>query len=176
HSRGPQELLFLGKLDFRPNAEALRWFLAEVFPRLSDARLFAVGGGPPRWLVDAGQHDERIAVTGYVPDERRYLARCGALVLPLQSGGGSRLKALIALASGLPIVSTRVGMEGIDAEPGVHFLRADTPAEWVACLERLVADPGLRQRLACAGRTLVEQHYDWSALRAAVRSAYNWLA
>jgi glycosyltransferase involved in cell wall biosynthesis len=176
HSPGHQELLFLGKLDFRPNAEALRWFLAEVFPRLSDARLFAVGGGPPRWLVDAGQHDERIAVTGYVPDERRYLARCAALVLPLQSGGGSRLKALIALASGLPIVSTRVGMEGIDAEPGVHFLRADTPAEWVACLERLVADAGLRQRLACAGRTLVEQHYDWSALRAAVRSAYDWLA
>jgi glycosyltransferase involved in cell wall biosynthesis len=170
------ELLFLGKLDFRPNAEALRWFVGEVFPKLSAARLFAVGGGPPGWLVDAGQHNERIAVTGYVEDERRYLNRATALVLPLQNGGGSRLKALIALASGLPIVSTGVGMEGLDVEPGVHFLRADTPAEWVACLTQLLTDAGLQKRLAQAGRELVERCYDWSAQRQCVRAAYDWLS
>ena len=110
-------LLFLGKLDFRPNADAIEWFAGSVlrplFKSVPNARLFAVGANPPRWLVEAGQHDDRMAVTGYVVDERSYLARCAALVLPLRTGGGTRLKALIAMASGLPVVSTRLGMEGL---------------------------------------------------------------
>src|SRR5712691_1090946 len=76
----PPNLLFVGKLDFRPNAEAMEWFAREVLPPLHQAmaqiRLFAIGGAPPPWLVRAGQHDDRVAVTGYVDDERRYLARC----------------------------------------------------------------------------------------------------
>jgi glycosyltransferase involved in cell wall biosynthesis len=168
-------VLFLGKLDFRPNAEALRWFLADVFPSLDEVRLFAVGGGPPAWLIQTGQHDDRVAVTGYVADERPYLERCAALVLPLQTGGGSRLKALVAMASGLPVVSTGLGMEGLEAEPGVHYLRADGAAAWTATLRRLLSDAALRSRLAHAGRRLVEQRYDWSAIRADVQAAYAWL-
>jgi glycosyltransferase involved in cell wall biosynthesis len=176
----PPNVLFLGKLDFRPNADALRWFVDDVLPALRAAvtqvRLFAVGAAPPEWLVRVGQHDERVAVTGYVPDERPYLERCAALILPLRVGGGSRLKALIALASGVPIVSTRVGMEGLEAEPGLHYLAAESPAEWVDALQRLLSDTLLRQRLAHAGRQLVEQKYDWSAIRADVRAAYQWLS
>ena len=124
-------LLFLGKLDFRPNAESARVVCrrrccGRCSTRVPTARLFAVGANPPRWLVEAGQHDDRIAVTGYVADERPYLARCAALVLPLRTGGGTRLKALIAMASGLPIVSTRLGMEGLDAEPGEDYLVAES--------------------------------------------------
>jgi polysaccharide biosynthesis protein PslH len=168
-------LLFVGKLDFRPNAVAVRWFMERVLPALPGARLFAVGAAPPAWLIQAGQHDDRIAVTGYVADDRPYLARSAALILPLQTGGGSRLKALIALASGLPIVSTRVGMEGLDAEPDRHFLLAESPTEWVASLGRLLTDSNLRQCLARNGRRLVEQRYDWAAVRADVSAAYAWL-
>jgi glycosyltransferase involved in cell wall biosynthesis len=172
-------LLFVGKLDFRPNAEALEWFVREVLPSLHTAlprvRLFAVGAAPPAWLVRVGQHDDRVAVTGYVEHERRYLERCAALILPVRTGGGSRLKALIALASGLPIVSTRVGMEGLEAEPGVHYLAAESPAEWVHTLHGLLGDTRLRQRLALAGRELVEQQYDWPAIRGEMHVAYQWL-
>jgi glycosyltransferase involved in cell wall biosynthesis len=98
------------------------------------------------------------------------------LILPLRTGGGSRLKALIALASGVPIVSTRVGMEGLETEPGVHYVAVESPAEWVNALHRLLGDAALRQRLAHAGRQLVEQQYDWSAIRAEMRAAYQWLA
>jgi glycosyltransferase involved in cell wall biosynthesis len=114
-------------------------------------------------------------VTGSVSDERPYLARCAALILPLRTGGGSRLKALVAMASGLPIVSTRLGMEGLDAEPGVHFVLADSAAEWVRCLERLLGDPDLRLQLARNGRALVEQRYDWSAIQADLQAAYRSL-
>jgi glycosyltransferase involved in cell wall biosynthesis len=169
-------LLFVGKLDFRPNAVALGWFIREVLPRLGDTCLFAVGDAPPAWLVAAGQHDSRIAVTGYVADERPYFARCSALVLPVQTGGGSRLKALVAMASGLPIVSTRLGMEGLEVEPEVHYLQADSAEEWTASLRRLLQDVPLRQRLACQARALVEERYTWSAMRDRVRAAYAWLS
>jgi glycosyltransferase involved in cell wall biosynthesis len=175
----PPNLLFVGKLDFRPNAEAMEWFTRDVLPPLRQAvpqvRLFAVGAAPPAWLVRIGQHDDRVAVTGYVDDERPYLDRCAVLILPVRTGGGSRLKALIALASGVPIVSTRVGMEGLETEPGVHYVAAESPAEWVNALHRLLGDAALRQRLAHAGRQLVEQQYDWSAIRAEMRAAYQWL-
>jgi glycosyltransferase involved in cell wall biosynthesis len=174
-SQTTTNLLFLGTLDFRPNVEGLRWFIEQVLPRLKDARLFAVGGSPPARLIEAGQRSPRIAVTGQVADERPYLARAQALVLPLRSGGGSRLKALIAMASGLPIVSTAFGMEGFDAEPGHHYLIAESAAEWEVALGQLAADPDLGGRLAANGRELVQERYDWSALRSMVRSAYSWL-
>jgi glycosyltransferase involved in cell wall biosynthesis len=168
-------LLFLGKLDFRPNTEALAWFIREVLPRADANRLFAVGDSPPRWLVRSGQFDERIAVTGYVTDERPYLARCAALVLPVRTGGGSRLKALVAMAVGLPVISTRLGMEGIEAEAGTHFLQAETASEWIDSVRRLRSDAELRRRLACEARALVEQRYDWSAMREHALRAYAWL-
>jgi polysaccharide biosynthesis protein PslH len=160
-------------LDFRPNDEALRWFVEEVLRPLECARLFAVGDAPPKWLVAAGQHDDRVAVTGYVDDDRPYLARSAALILPLKTAAGTRLKALVAMATGLPIVSTAVGMEGLEVEPGTHFLLAESPADWVASLKRLLGDVELRQRLARNGRTLVEERYDWSAVRADALSAYG---
>ena len=165
-------LLFLGKLDFRPNADAIRWFTCEVLRHLPEARLFAVGSHPPEWLVRLGQRDDRIVATGYVNKERPYLRRCAALVLPLQVGTGSRLKALIALASGLPIVSTRVGMEGLEVEPDRHYLAAESVDEWVFALRRVLQDASLRQRLARGGRELVEKRYDWSAIRIQLLNAY----
>jgi glycosyltransferase involved in cell wall biosynthesis len=168
-------LLFLGRLDFRPNAQAIGWFLDRVLRRLPEVRLFAVGAAPPRWLITAGQHDDRVAVTGYVRDERAYIERCAAMLLPLQEGGGSRLKALIAMASGLPIVSTRVGMEGLEAEPDIHYLLAESGSDWVTTLRRLLGDAELGQRLARNARGLVEARYDWAAIHADVRAAYSWL-
>jgi glycosyltransferase involved in cell wall biosynthesis len=93
-------------------------------------------------------------------------------VLPVRAGGGSRLKALVAMASGLPIVSTRFGMEGLDAEPETHYLLAESAEEWLASLSRVLGDAALRQRLALNGRRLVEERYDWSAVRPEVTQAY----
>jgi glycosyltransferase involved in cell wall biosynthesis len=166
-------LLFLGRLDFRPNATALAWFVSEVLAGLPQTRLFAVGAAPPGWLVRAGQHDDRVVVTGYVSDERPYITRCAAMVLPLETGGGSRLKALIAMASGLPIVSTRLGMEGLEAEPGTHYVVAESAIEWLSTLKRLLGDIELRRRLALNARRLVETRYDWGAIQADVRAAYQ---
>jgi polysaccharide biosynthesis protein PslH len=172
-------LLFLGKLDYRPNTEALEWLVTQVLPRLfarvPKARLFVVGDSPPAWLIAAGQRDDRIAVTGLVPDERPYLARAAALVLPMRAAGGSRVKALVALASGVPILSTREGMEGLETGMGAHFLCADTADDWALALGDLLEDAGLRRHLAGSGRELVERCYDWSAIAPSLRAAYAGL-
>jgi glycosyltransferase involved in cell wall biosynthesis len=167
-------LLFLGKLDYRPNGEALRWLIDHVLPRLPRARLFAVGANPPRWLVAAGQRDDRIAVTGAVADERPYLRRAALLLLPLEVAAGSRLKALVALASGLPIVSTPVGMEGLEAAPGEHYACVPDldPAAWATTLADLLSDAARRRQLALAGRPLVERCYAWGAVAPALAAAY----
>jgi glycosyltransferase involved in cell wall biosynthesis len=169
-------LLFLGRLDFRPNAQAIGWFVDEVLLHLPEARLFAVGAAPPRWLIETGKHDDRVAVTGYVADDRAYIERCAVMLLPLQTGGGSRLKALIAMASGLPIVSTRLGMEGLAAEPLTHYLLAESCSDWVTGVRRLLEDVELRQRLARNARRLVESRYDWAAIRKDVQAVYDGLA
>jgi polysaccharide biosynthesis protein PslH len=169
-------LLFVGKLDYRPNAEAVAWLyetvLPGIFQAVPGARLFVVGANPPQWLVRAGQHDERIAVTGHVADERPYLARCAVLLLPVQVAAGSRLKALVALASGLPIVSTALGMEGLEAQPGQDYVQAESAAEWVEAIGQLISRTEQRQTIATRGRALVEQHYDWSAVRPVLDAAY----
>jgi glycosyltransferase involved in cell wall biosynthesis len=169
-------LLFVGKLDYRPNADAVRWLIEHVLPRVFStvpkARLFVVGANPPEWLVKAGQHDDRIAVTGYVADERPYLERCCALLLPVQVAAGSRLKALVALASGVPIVSTALGMEGLEAEAGQHYLRAEAPEEWIDAVNRVIGATATRVALASAGRRLVDDRYEWDAIRPVLHEAY----
>jgi polysaccharide biosynthesis protein PslH len=122
--------------------------------------------------VGTGQRDARVAVTGYVADERPYVARSSVLLLPLRMAAGTRLKALVAMASGLPIVSTRLGMEGLAAVAGEHFLRAETSTQWVAALSSVLCDARLRERLACNARALVEQRYDWPAIAPALQAAY----
>jgi glycosyltransferase involved in cell wall biosynthesis len=88
-------------------------------------------------------------------------------------GGGSRFKALVALASGVPIISTGLGMEGLEAEPERHFLRAESATEFVRSVQQLVHDAALRRRLTAEGRALVERCYDWSALAARLSAAYR---
>lgn len=169
-------LLFVGKLDYRPNADAVRWLIEHVLPRVFSsvptARLFVVGANPPEWLVKAGQHDDRIAVTGYVADERPYLERCCALLLPVQVAAGSRLKALVALASGVPIVSTALGMEGLEAQADQDYLQAESPEDWATAVNRVLSIPGMRADLARRGRQLVEHHYAWDVIRPQLHEAY----
>lgn len=174
-----QTLLFLGKLDFRPNREGIAWLVRRVMPRvfvtLGGVRFFAVGASPPRWLVREGQRNDRLAVTGYVEQEQPYLDRAAMLVLPLRVGGGSRLKALVAFASGIPVLSTRIGMEGLDAVAGEHYAAAESEDEWAEAIVDLLQSPAERARLAVNARRLVEERYDWEQIRPTLDAAYDRL-
>src|SRR4051812_41704682 len=111
-------------MSWGPNGNAASFLIREVLPRVRqvrpDARLLIVGRNPP---ADVAAYHERagVVVTGGVPDVVPYFRDARCLVVPLESGGGTRLKILEAFAAGLPVVSTPVGVEGIDAQNGVHL-------------------------------------------------------
>jgi glycosyltransferase involved in cell wall biosynthesis len=104
-----------------------------------------------------------VTVTGFVPDVRDHMANASALVVPLRSGGGTRLKILEGLSFGVPTVSTTIGAEGLDLVDGEDLLLADEPDAFAAAALTLLRDEAVRERLSRAGRAVVEQHYDWRA-------------
>jgi glycosyltransferase involved in cell wall biosynthesis len=173
-------LLFAGTLDYRPNADAVRWLLDEVMPtvweRVPEARVFVVGRGPAADLVARGQHDPRIAVTGPVESLGPYWARASAYVLPVRGGGGTRFKALEAMAAGLPLASTPMGMEGIAATDGTHYLSGETSDALADASVRLLEDPALRDRLADAALRLVRERYDWRVVASRLLDVYREVA
>jgi glycosyltransferase involved in cell wall biosynthesis len=160
-------LLFTGTLSHPPNAEGIAWFVQEAWPRVRAARpqakLLVVGRDPTPAVRRLGRVSG-VEVVGPVPDVAPYFERARAVVAPLRSGGGTRLKILEALASGRALVSTEVGREGLDLRDSEHLLVADGAADFAAATLRLLADGELRARLAAAGRERVERLYDWCVL------------
>ena len=156
-------LVFTGKMDFRPNVDAMRWFCAEVWPEVKahvpGAHLYIVGKQPHAEVQALAARD--VTVTGYVADILPYFGGADVYIVPLRVGGGTRLKVLEALATGMAIVSTRLGAEGIDLADGEHALLADTAPAFAAATVRLLQDPALRASLGARARALAESRYDW---------------
>jgi glycosyltransferase involved in cell wall biosynthesis len=177
HEPGPRgTLIFAGTLGWYPNRDALEFLLAEIWPALlatrADRRLIVVGRDPGPAARAAAAADTRVEVSGFVPDVRPFLRAAGIYVCPIRVGGGTRLKVLDALAMAKPLVATAVAVEGLDLEEGVHYLRADTAAEFVAQIDRLERSSALRQSLGAAGRQLVVDRYDWRAIGRQLDAAY----
>jgi glycosyltransferase involved in cell wall biosynthesis len=175
--RCKDSLLFVGNFQHRPNVEGLRYFTSEILPRIRarrpQATLTVVGAqAPPAFERLASLQNDGISFRGSVPDIREPLAQYAVFVCPILSGAGVRVKLLEAFAAGIPVVSTRLGMEGIAAAPGRDFLRADSPDEFAdACLQ-LLENPAQGAALAAAARRLVETTYDWAPVGRRLDSIY----
>jgi glycosyltransferase involved in cell wall biosynthesis len=160
-------LLFTGTMAYPPNAEGILWFAREVWPRIRAAQpnvsLSVVGRDPPaavRKLAD----DPGIEVTGTVADVRPYFQRATAVVAPVLSGGGTRLKLLEAWSARRAVVATTQAAAGLDFQPGRQALIEDRPDRFAEAALRVLREPELRERLADEGRRLVELRYDWRLL------------
>lgn len=173
--REPATLLFTGTMDFRPNVDAVRWFVAEVLPLLTrkrpDVRLDVVGRSPAPAVRRLAA--PAVAVTGAVEDVRPYFARASLFVVPMRMGGGVRLKILETLAMGLAVVSTSMGAEGAGLTRGKELLIADTAEQFAAAVLRLLDDPALRSQLARAGRETACQRFDWGRITPRLLDVYG---
>jgi glycosyltransferase involved in cell wall biosynthesis len=160
-------ILFLGRMDYGANVDAVRWLAKAVLPELQrrDAEVQVVGANPPRALrAVAESAPVPMELVGFVHDTAPCFESARLMVVPLRVGGGTRLKILESLARGVPLVTTALGCEGLDLEHGRHALIADEPAKMAAAIELLLEDDELCRRLAREGRALVEERYDWGQI------------
>jgi O-antigen biosynthesis protein len=141
--REPFTMLFLGSFRHLPNQEALDWFVRQVLPKIrakeKRARLIVVGAEPPpRHSLPAA---DAIDLIGFVDDIRAPLKQYAVFVCPILSGSGVRVKLLEAFASGIPVVSTRLGAEGLAANDGEICALADHPHEFADRVVELLREP-----------------------------------
>jgi len=164
----PYSLVFTGAMDWRPNIDCMLFFLDQVWPKVTQrfpkAILSIVGRNPSPILQERVRNMPAVTLTGTVPDVRPYMDRALVYIVPLRFGGGSRLKILEALAMEKPVVSTSIGAEGLEVVPDQHLLIADDPDEFVRAIARLFEDERLRKEIGGAGKSLVDNKYQWKAL------------
>lgn len=173
---GRKRLLFVGAMSYHANIDAAVWFTRTVWPgihrRFPDWKLALVGSNPSPAVRELQSKD--VEVTGTVPSVAPYYEDALAAIVPLRTGGGTRLKILEALAAGVPVISSTLGAEGLAVTPHDDILIADREQDWMSALE-VISGPRWSE-LAAAGRTLVESRYDWTALGDRLYKTYRgWL-
>ncbi len=170
-------LLFTGRMDYPPNVDAMGWFCRDIWPALRRVKpglqLLVVGRDPTPEIVELGALNG-ITVTGMVEDVRPYFARSSLFIVPLRSGGGTRLKILEAMAMGMPVVSTNLGCEGLDVEDGQHILVGDGAAQFTAQVLRLLDSQALQMALGERGRLQVVEKYGWEKTGRCMQAAYEY--
>lgn len=173
--REPFTLLFLGSFRHLPNVEALQWFLQEVFPLIREeeprARLVIVGSDPPP--RHSLRDPEAIEMIGFVEDVREPLMRYSLFVCPILAGSGVRVKLLEAFAAGIPVVSTRLGAEGLADKDGDLCALADNPAAFAGHVVHLLRNPEAAEALARRARAEVVATRDMRAMTERLVECYR---
>ena len=162
-------VVFSGAMDSRSNIDGIEFLLRDVWPLVAEARpaarMHVIGRNPPSPLVaEAGAMFRNWRFSGFVEDIRPYLQAADVSVIPLRVGSGTRLKAFEAMALGLPVVSTTLGVEGLGLNQEEHYFATDRAETFAHHIVRLLDDVGERRRLAETGRALLEARYSWSVI------------
>jgi len=162
---GKPTVMFLGNFPHDPNRDAMVVFAREAWPlvrkEVPDARFLVVGRGPTPDMLELARRDPTIEITGQVDDVMPYFLESDVFVCPVRMGGGFRGKVLEAMAAGVPVVSTRLGAEGLPASDGENILLAEGAADLARQTVRLLSEPGLSDRIAGSARQLMVDRFSW---------------
>ncbi len=165
-SYDPDSVVFMGRMDYFPNVQAMTWFCTQVLPTIQaqspKAKLTIVGANPTRAVRDLAKRPG-VSVTGTVPDVRPFVRGAAVAVAPLSVARGTQNKILEAMALGVPVVASDLAGRGFDATPEEHFLTAASAEDFAAQTLRLLGDAAERRRYAEAGRARMEDHHSWAA-------------
>ena len=159
----PQEntLIYNGAITYNANYDAVQFFLREILPiihRENPRVKVRITGKTTGVDLSNLPQNENVIFTGYVQDIRPVIKSSTACIVPLQVGGGTRLKILEALALGTPVITTSKGAEGLDVQPGRDLLVADSPSDFARAVIRVLNEPELREQLQVNGRKAVEAY------------------
>jgi glycosyltransferase involved in cell wall biosynthesis len=171
-----RDVLFVGSMDYHANIDAVVEFAAQTWPGIlarHPGLRFVVAGRNPPPQVRALAELPQVEVTGTVDDVRPWYRSAIVVVVPLRTGSGTRLKILEAMAAGVPVVSTRLGAEGLDVTDGIDIVLAETALETMNSVDELVRSPERRGAIAAAARELARNHYDWPILGARLLEVHH---
>jgi glycosyltransferase involved in cell wall biosynthesis len=178
-TEGPPVILFTGDMGFAPNVDAALFLAGGIFPEIRrvypDAELRLVGRNPDRRLRQLSGSCAGITVKGAVEDMVPYLHAATVYAAPHFTGAGTRTKLLEAMAAGLAIVTTSIGIEGIDASHEQEVMIANDRSSLITAVLGLLGNPRERIRLGNAARRLMEERYDWSRCLAPLETLYAGL-
>ncbi|MCX7930627.1 MAG: glycosyltransferase family 4 protein [Chlorobi bacterium] len=153
-------LFHIGSLQWQPNRDGIEWFVTDVMPRIREkfpSVEFHVAGSIPGGYTLSGGNT---IVHGVVPDAQQFMQTHSILVVPLRAGSGVRVKIIEAMALGKAIVSTSIGAEGIECEPGKEILIADTAEDFARCVCQLLTHRDVVEMLGRNARRYAELHHD----------------
>lgn len=159
----PSDIVFSGKMDYRPNVDAVLWFVDEVWPKIKQERpstTFTIVGQKPHARLDRLKNEPGITLTGWVDRVEPYLAGANVFILPFRVGSGTRLKLIEAMAAGKALVSTAVGAEGFPVTHNRELLLVDEAEGFGTAVLQLLNHPEERRRLGEAAQQFA-QRYDW---------------
>ena len=169
-------LIFIGGTSYTPNADALKFYLREIHPRVKAAfpnvRLYAIGASE-NYLRENGLEDDSVDTLGFVDDVKPYLDKAAIGICPIRQGSGTRLKVLTFMASGLAVVSTTKGAEGIKCADRENILIADTGDRFAKNIIELLQNNSERKRLGENARGAMLREYDWEIIGESVEAAYR---
>ena len=157
------DVVFSGKLDYRPNVDGASWFLQRCWPLVRQTHpqaTCALVGQKPHPALQAWHGRDGVTLTGRVDQVQPYLQQARVYIAPLRMGGGTRLKLLEAMAAGVPIVSTRQGAEGFELKDGQDLLLADSADSFAQAILTLWSDSSLCELIVTNGQNFAQQ-YDW---------------
>lgn len=160
-----ESILFTGQYHDEPNRDAFEWFVTRAWPLLKERRpnlrFYVLGPNPTPAMFAMARNNPGVELLGEISDIRPYLARANIFVCPLRMGSGLRVKILEAMASGVPVVTTSTGAEGIPLQSGVNGMMADDPAIMADAIDLLLGDPVLCRHIANQARTMVAERFNW---------------
>lgn len=161
-------ILSVGTFNWLPNIEAVDFLVQKIWPHIKKlsptSKLWIVGNAPTKKVISYGEQDSQIDVLGRIPDIRTAFKEAHVLVAPVFSGKGTRYKILEAMASGTPVVASKIAVEGLDIEHGKHVLVSNSAEDLAKFTIQLTDDKKLWNKLSINGKKFVTENFDWKEI------------
>lgn len=171
-------IVFIGSMNYRPNIQAVLWFVQNVWQnikkRFPSAQFWIVGRNPTQRIRKLNSM-WGIKVTGSVMDVRPYLNKASVAIAPLLIGRGIQNKVLECAVMGIPTIASPQALDGLNLVPGVEIIQAQTPAQWRSSISGMFSDSKYRNQIASAGRRAVLERYKWATFEARFSGLVNKL-